>query len=85
MAFNRSMGIFATFTYNEQIQRNQFVFKNKNNQYGTRFSNFPHILFENFRTIYLVKPDIKIILTAKLLMLGFTNPLMLATKILSCV
>jgi hypothetical protein len=31
VSFNKGMGIFATFTYNEEFPKNRVIYKEKNN------------------------------------------------------
>mmetsp|Transcript_9201 Transcript_9201/g.8585 ORF Transcript_9201/g.8585 Transcript_9201/m.8585 type:complete len:589 (-) Transcript_9201:385-2151(-) len=81
--YNSGMAIFSTFTYNECLPTRRLHEKQKQSTLGSNFQNYPHILFENFRVIYMITPDTRIILTAKLLMLGFNNPLALASKIMA--
>ena len=67
VAFNNRIGIFATFSHNELIEE-----RGKRGGERGGFGKYPHILMEQFRVVYMIVPDIKVILTAKLLMLGFT-------------
>ena len=81
--FNRNFGLFATFTQNQKVPTNNLIQRESKKIYGIKYNNFPHIIFENFRSIYILVPDVRIILTARLMMLGFTNSYTLSTKIYS--
>eukprot|EP00347_Sterkiella_histriomuscorum_P007658 403348070 len=81
--FNRNFGLFATFTFNQAVSNNDLIFRESKRMFGIKLKNFPHIIFENFRTVNMLIPDIKVIINAKLMMLGFSNSFMLSTKIYS--
>ena len=78
--FNKDFGIFSTF---QTKKSHNNICQNNSTMHGKSLSAFPHILFEQFRTVNLQVPETRIILAARLLMLGFTNCLTLSTKIIA--